>query len=162
MDKVATFEVDHTQLKPGVYISRQDRVGGELVTTFDVRLTAPYQDAPLSPEVLHTLEHLGAVYLREKSSLAGQILYWGPMGCQTGFDLLVTGDVSVREIVPVVREMCLFVAQFEGEIPGAQFAWQCGNYKLHDLQGAKQAAQQLAGVLAVWDEKDSLYPRRAN
>ena len=162
MDKVATFEVDHTQLKPGVYVSRQDRVGNEIVTTFDVRVTAPYQEAPLSPEVLHTLEHLGAVYLRGKSPLAGQILYWGPMGCQTGFDLLVSGEVSVQKIVEVLHQTFLFVADFEGEIPGAQFAWQCGNYKLHDLQEAKQAAQQFADVLLNWREQDSMYPRRTN
>ena len=162
MNKIATFEVDHTQLKPGVYLSRQDAVGNTAVTTFDVRFTAPYRELPLSPEILHTLEHLCAVYLREKSSWSSRILYWGPMGCQTGFDLLVIGNVSAREIVPVLREMCLFVAAFEGEIPGAQFAWQCGNYKLHDLQGAKQAAQKLAGVLAAWNEQDSHYPRRAN
>ena len=162
MNKIATFEVDHTQLKAGVYVSRKDTVGDTVVTTFDVRFTAPYQDAPLSPGVLHTLEHLGAVYLREKSSWSSRILYWGPMGCQTGFDLLVVGDAAAREIVSVLRKMCLFVAQFEGEIPGAQFAWQCGNYKLHDLQGAKQAAQKLADALAVWREDASIYPRRAN
>ena len=162
MDKVATFEVDHTQLKPGVYVSRQDRVGNEYITTLDVRLKQPYQQTPLTPAVLHTIEHLGAVYLRGQSLLAGRVLYWGPMGCQTGFDLLVTGEITLREIVPVLRETFLFIANFEGEIPGAQFAWQCGNYKLHDLQKAKQEAQQFADVLAHWREQDSLYPRRTN
>ena len=162
MDKVATFEVDHTQLKPGVYISRQDRVGGAVVTTFDVRIVRPYQEAPLSPGVLHTLEHLGAVYLRGKSPLAGQILYWGPMGCQTGFDLLVSGEVDVQKIVEVLHQTFLFIANFEGEIPGAQFAWQCGNYKLHHLKGARNAAEKFADVLMHWREQDSIYPRRTN
>ena len=162
MDKVATFEIDHTQLKPGVYVSRQDHAQSAVITTFDVRLKKPYQEPPLCPEVLHTIEHLGAVYLREKSAWASRILYWGPMGCQTGFDLLVIGDASPREMVPVLREAFLFIANFEGEIPGAQFAWQCGNYQLHDLPGARQEAKKFAAILAAWHEQDSVYPRRTN
>ena len=162
MDKVATFEVDHTLLKPGVYLSRKDTVGNVVITTVDVRLKAPYQETPLTPQVLHTLEHLGAVYLREKSSLAGHILYWGPMGCQTGFDLLLTGEVSLSQIVSVLRDTFLFIADFKGEIPGAQFAWQCGNYKLHDLKGAKQESKRFVEILTSWTEADSIYPRRTN
>ena len=162
MDKVATFEVDHTQLKPGVYLSRQDAVGNSVVTTLDVRLKAPYQEVPLTDAVMHTIEHLGAVYLREKSPLAGRILYWGPMGCQTGFDLLITGAVTLQEIVPVLRDTFLFIAGFEGKIPGAQFAWECGNYKLHDLKGAKQEAKRFAEILASWNEADGVYPHRTN
>ena len=162
MNKVATFEVDHTKLQPGVYVSRQDAVGNAVVTTFDVRFTAPYRELPLTPEILHTIEHLGAVYLREKSLLAERILYWGPMGCQTGFDLLIAGNVSAEEVVPQLRAMCLFVAGFEGEIPGAQFAWQCGNYQLHDLNGARAAAKKFAEVLSNWQKEDSTYPQRTN
>lgn len=162
MDQVATFEVDHTQLKPGVYLSRQDTLGKTAVSTWDVRLKRPYQEAPLTPEILHTIEHLGAVYLRGQSSLAGRVLYWGPMGCQTGFDLLVIGEVSAEEIVPVLRETFLFIANFQGEIPGAQFAWQCGNYKLHDLNGARQEAKKFATVLNHWRKENSVYPHRTN
>ena len=162
MSEVATFEIDHTKLAPGVYVSRQDKGSDATVTTFDVRFTRPYKDAPLTPGVLHTIEHLGAVYLREKSSWAPRILYWGPMGCQTGFDLLVTGVATAAEIVPALREMCLFIANFEGDIPGAEFAWQCGNYKLHDLNGARAAAQKFADVLANWKEENSFYPHRTN
>ena len=160
MNKIATFEVDHTKLQPGVYVSRQDAAGDTVITTFDVRFTAPYKDAPLTPEILHTIEHLGAVYLREKSSWSNRILYWGPMGCQTGFDLLVVGKISAEEIVPQLREMCLFIAEFEGEIPGAQFAWQCDNYQLHDLNGARAAAKKFAEVLADWKKENSVYPYR--
>ena len=162
MNKVATFEIDHTQLKPGVYVSRQDKMGTQVVTTFDVRLKTPYQEMPLTPAVLHTIEHLGAVYLREKSTMADRVLYWGPMGCQTGFDLLIAAEMSAREIVPVLRNTFLFIANFEGEIPGAQFAWQCGNYQLHDLDGARQEAKKFAAILENWCEEASVYPRRAN
>ncbi len=160
MNKVASFEVDHTQLQPGVYVSRKDTVGNTVVTTFDVRLTAPYREEPLSAPVLHTLEHLVAVYLREKSSWADRVLYWGPMGCQTGFDFLVMGEVAAAEIVPLLRAAFEFVAKFEGEIPGAQHAWQCGNYKLHDLKGAKEVAIRFSALLADWKEKQSEYPVR--
>lgn len=160
MDKVASFEVDHTQLQPGVYVSRTDAVGNTVVTTFDVRLTAPYREEPLSPAVLHTLEHLVAVYLREKSDWAGRILYWGPMGCQTGFDFLVIGEVSAAEIVPLLRVAFEFVAKFDGVIPGAEHAYQCGNYKLHDLKGAKEVAHRFATLLACWKENQSEYPAR--
>lgn len=162
MDKVASFEVDHLHLKPGVYLSRKDSVGDSVVTTLDVRLTAPYQEDPLTAEVMHTLEHLGAVYLRGQSSLATRILYWGPMGCQTGFDLLVAGEVKLEEAVPELRKMCLFIANFEGQIPGAAFAWQCGNYTLHDLNGARAAAKHFAQVLSDWKKENSIYPRRTN
>lgn len=162
MNKIATFEIDHTQLKPGVYVSRQDQVGDAIITTLDVRFKKPYKEPPLTPEILHTIEHLGAVYLREQSSWASRVLYWGPMGCQTGFDLLVVGDVSVGQIVPTLYEMCLFITSFEGKIPGAQFAWQCGNYQLHDLAGARQEAKKFAENLAAWKEENSFYPRRTN
>lgn len=162
MDKVATFQVDHTKLTPGVYVSRKDPVKDEVITTFDVRIKTPYQEQPLTPEVLHTLEHLGAVYLRGKSPLSGRILYWGPMGCQTGFDLLVVGDISLKEIVSTLRDTFLFIANFEGEIPGAQFSWQCGNYRLHDLNKARQEAKKFAEVLAHWRAEDGVYPARTN
>ena len=158
MDKVASFEVDHEQLIPGVYVSRKDRIGEQVVTTFDVRLTAPYRQEPLSAAVLHTLEHVGAVYLREKSAWALRILYWGPMGCQTGFDLLVAGDFEAKEAVPVLRETFAFIAGYEGKIPGAAAARECGNYRLHDLAGAKQVAREFVRVLAAWTPEKSVYP----
>ena len=158
MKKVASFEVDHEQLTPGVYVSRKDRIGEQVITTFDVRLTAPYRQETLPAAVLHTLEHLGAVYLREKSAWALRVLYWGPMGCQTGFDLLVAGDFGAKEAVPVLRETFSFIAGFTGEIPGAAQARQCGNYRLHDLAGAKQAAQKFLDVLAAWTPDQSVYP----
>lgn len=160
MNKVASFEVDHTQLQPGVYVSRKDAVGNTVVTTFDVRLTAPYREEPLSSAILHTLEHLVAVYLREKSSWADRVLYWGPMGCQTGFDLLVTGETTPEQLAPVLSEAFEFVVNFKGTIPGAEYAWQCGNYRLHDLKGAKEAARRFLKVLLAWTPEKGVYPWR--
>ncbi|MBR4592752.1 MAG: S-ribosylhomocysteine lyase [Elusimicrobiaceae bacterium] len=160
MDKVASFEVDHERLNAGVYVSRQDKFGTQIITTFDVRLTAPYRNTPLSAAVLHTLEHLGAVYLREQSVWADRMLYWGPMGCQTGFDLLVFGDCAVAEAVAVLRAAFLFISRYEGDIPGAQYAWQCGNYRLHDLPGARKAAADFVRILTDWTPEKSVYPRR--
>ena len=162
MNKVVHFEVDHEKLNPGVYVSRRDEIGPKVVTTFDVRLKAPYRQTPMSPAVIHTLEHLGAMFLREKSSWADKVIYWGPMGCQTGFDLLISGTWEAADAVPLLCEVFLFIANFEGPIPGAEHAWQCGNYRLHDLSGAKREARVFAEVLANWNPQDSVYSRRAN
>lgn len=162
MNKIPSFEVDHEKLNPGIYVNRRDQLGPKVVTTFDVRLKAPYRQTPLTPAVIHTLEHLGAVYLREHSSWADKVLYWGPKGCQTGFDLLIAGTWEAADAVSLLCEAFLFIANFEGEIPGAQKACQCGNYRLHDLDGAKREARAFAQVLANWTEQDSVYPRRVN
>lgn len=160
MNKVTSFQIDHEKLMPGIYVARRDAVGSKVITTFDVRFKAPYRQPPLTPAVIHTLEHLGAVYLREHSSWADKVLYWGPMGCQTGFDLLIAGTWEAADAVPLLCETLLFIASFEGEIPGAQYAWQCGNYRLHDLAGAKREVAALAQVLAAWKPQDSVYPQR--
>lgn len=162
MNKVTSFEVDHEKLNPGIYIARRDQLDTKTITTFDVRLKAPYRQVPLSPAVIHTLEHLGAVYLREHSSWADKVIYWGPMGCQTGFDLLIAGTWEASDAVPLLCEAFLFIANFEGPIPGAEHPWQCGNYRLHDLAGAKREARAFAEVLANWKPQDSVYPRRVN
>jgi len=157
--KVASFSVDHTRLKAGVYVSRIDTYQGTSVTTFDVRLVSPYAQEPLSAAALHTIEHLGAVYLREHSTWADRILYWGPMGCQTGFDFLVFGDVSAKEAVPLLKDTFAFIAEYKGEIPGAHDAAECGNYRLHDLTQAQEASRRFARVLETWKEEDSCYPQ---
>lgn len=162
MYKIATFEVDHTRLTPGVYLSRQDTLGNTVLTTLDVRIKKPYTEQPLSPAVLHTMEHVGAVYLRQQSAWKDRIVYWGPMGCQTGFDLLVAGTVDLSEAAEVIRKTFLFIAAFEGPIPGAQEPWQCGNYTLHDLPAAKLHARQFAQRMARWTPADSVYPHKTN
>ena len=162
MNKIPSFNVDHEKLIPGVYIERQDSWDKKTITTFDVRLKAPYRQTPLSPAVIHTLEHLGAVYLREHSSWADKVIYWGPMGCQTGFNLLIAGTWQATDAVPLLCETFLYIANFEGEIPGAQCAAECGNFRLHDLLGAKREARAFAEILARWTPQNSVYPLRSN
>ena len=141
MEKIPSFTIDHIRLLRGVYVSRQDVVGGEVVTTFDVRMKEPNREPALSPSAIHTMEHLVATFLRNHPVWASRIVYWGPMGCLTGNYLIVKGDVSSREIVPLLCEAFAFVASFEGEVPGAT-ARDCGNYLLMNLPEAQWEARK--------------------
>lgn len=135
MDKIESFKVDHLSLKSGLYVSRKDTKEGVTVTTFDLRVTSPNKEPVIDVPALHTIEHLGATFLRnsrEKES----IVYFGPMGCRTGFYLLIFGDISSEDIFPLVTEMCDFIITFEGEIPGAK-PEECGNYLEQNLEMAK-------------------------
>ncbi len=141
MKKIASFTIDHTRLEPGVYVSRKDTTpAGDVITTFDIRMTRPNREPALSPEALHAMEHLAATYLRNNPEWASRVVYWGPMGCCTGNYLLLSGDLQSRDILPLMRETMEFVAGYEGEIPGAS-ARDCGNYTFMDLEGARQAAR---------------------
>ncbi len=135
METIASFTVDHLELYPGVYVSRRDKSGDTVVTTFDLRITAPNREPVLDVPALHTIEHLGATFLRN-SALKDQIVYFGPMGCRTGCYLLTFGNRESAEILPLVLEMCDFILQFEGEIPGAR-PEQCGNWQEQNLDMAK-------------------------
>lgn len=158
MDKIASFQVDHSRLKPGIYISRKDKVHNDIVTTIDIRVKAPNVEPAMSPEEAHTIEHLGATYLRNLPAWKDRIIYFGPMGCLTGFYLIVAEDCKVAtpeymKLCGVVMEMFRFVASFEGEIPGAK-PDECGNWRLHDLPAAKKLAAEMvekgkAGLLEV-------------
>ena len=140
MKKIPSFTIDHTRLQPGIYVSRRDYTpAGDCITTFDVRLTAPNREPAVSPEALHTIEHLAATYLRNAPEWASRIVYWGPMGCCTGSYLLVQGEVEPREILPLMTRMFEFIAGFEGEIPGATAA-DCGNYTFNDLAEARRVS----------------------
>ena len=141
MQKIPSFTIDHCHLKRGVYISRQDRIGNDIVTTFDVRMKEPNREPALHPGALHTIEHLAATYLRNDPEWKDRIVYWGPMGCLTGNYLLVSGPFNARDIFDLMRRTFAFVATFEGEIPGAA-AKDCGNYLLHDLPMARWEAQK--------------------
>ena len=141
MQKIPSFTIDHCHLKRGVYISRQDRIGNDIVTTFDVRMKEPNREPALHPGALHTIEHLAATYLRNDPEWKDRIVYWGPMGCLTGNYLLVSGPFDVRDIFDLMRRTFAFVATFEGEIPGAA-AKDCGNYLLHDLPMARWEARK--------------------
>ncbi len=154
MDKIASFTVNHLVLEPGVYVSRVDRdpQSGCAVTTFDLRLTTPNREPVMNTAECHTIEHLGATFLRNHPVWAPRVVYFGPMGCRTGFYLVVFGEVSSEEILPLVRELFEFVRDFEGEIPGAR-PEECGNYLDQNLGMARWlAARYLTRDLAGIDE----------
>ncbi len=135
MKKIASFQIDHLNLLPGLYVSRRDERDGVCVTTFDMRVTAPNREPVIDMPALHTIEHLGATFFRN-SEIASDVVYFGPMGCRTGFYLLLFGNKEPADIINMVEKMCDFVLSFEGEIPGASPA-ECGNYSEQNLSMAK-------------------------
>lgn len=154
MEKIASFTVDHLTLMPGVYVSRLDRdpQSGAAVTTFDLRLTAPNREPVMNTAELHTIEHLGATFLRNHPIWATRVVYFGPMGCRTGFYLVVFGEVTSEEILPLVRELFEFVRDYQGEIPGAA-PDECGNYlDQNPAMAAWLAERYLTRDLAHADE----------
>lgn len=141
MEKIASFTIDHNRLLRGIYVSRRDITpSGDVITTFDIRLTEPNRQPALSPQALHTMEHLAATYLRNNKDWKDKIVYWGPMGCCTGNYLLMQGSLNPSDIIPLLTDTFKFIANFEDEIPGAT-AKDCGNYTFNDLPEAKKAAQ---------------------
>ena len=150
MKRIASFEVDHTRLLPGMYLSRKD---GEVVT-YDLRFIRPNTPPFLPPAVMHTIEHIFATYVRN-SRFGEHIVYFGPMGCRTGFYLLTQG-MSHGDAIALTRETLKFIAEYEGEIPGAT-AVECGNYREQDLPGAKAAAARMLPLLAAWTAEDLSY-----
>ena len=158
MKKIPSFTIDHILLKRGIYVSRQDVVGDETVTTFDVRMKEPNREPVLSPSAIHTIEHLAATFLRNHPVWADKIIYWGPMGCLTGNYLIVKGDITAAEILPLVKETFAFVAAYEGDVPGAT-ARDCGNYLLMNLPEARwEARKYLDEVLEKISDENLNYP----
>ncbi|MDD6616844.1 MAG: S-ribosylhomocysteine lyase [Lachnospiraceae bacterium] len=141
MEKIASFTIDHIRLLPGLYVSRKDHIGSETVTTFDIRITKPNEEPVMNTAEVHTIEHLGATFLRNHTEYADRIVYFGPMGCRTGFYLLLAGDYVSEDILPLMREMFAFIRDFEGEIPGA-CAKDCGNYLDMNLPMARYYANK--------------------
>lgn len=161
MEKIASFTIDHLRLVPGIYVSRKDAdpVKGGVVTTFDLRMTAPNREPVINTAPLHAIEHLGATFLRNDEEWKDRVLYFGPMGCRTGFYLLLFGDLEPADIADLVRRMFEFMASFEGEIPGAR-PEECGNWHDADLVGAKWWADRyLANTLTKLDESNTVYPQ---
>lgn len=159
MERIASFSVDHLLLEPGVYVSRIDRdpATGTAVTTFDLRLTTPNKEPVMNTAECHTIEHLGATFLRNHAEWSSRIVYFGPMGCRTGFYLVVFGEVTSEEILPLARELFEFVAGFEGDVPGAA-PEECGNYLDQNLPMANWLARRyLDRDLADIDEKHLHY-----
>lgn len=158
MEKIASFTVDHIRLQPGLYVSRKDRVGAETVTTFDLRLTSPNEEPVLNTAEAHTIEHLAATYLRNEPDWKDKVLYFGPMGCRTGFYLLLRGDYTSRQVLPLVRDCFRFIAEFEGAVPGAS-ARDCGNYLDMNLPMAKYWGARYARLLERADDSCLYYPK---
>lgn len=158
MEKIPSFTIDHSRLLRGIYVSRKDRVGGETVTTFDIRMKEPNREPVVHPGALHTIEHLAATYLRNDAEWKDKIIYWGPMGCLTGNYLVMKGDLTSRDIVELMRRTFRFIAGYEGDIPGAS-PRDCGNYLLHDLPMARWEARRfLTEVLDNISEANLTYP----
>ena len=136
MEKIASFTVNHMTLLPGVYVSRKDHVGDEVVTTFDIRMTRPNFEPVMNTAEIHAIEHLGATYLRNDAKYKDLTVYFGPMGCRTGFYLILSGDYESEDIVELMKSMFTFIADYEGEVPGAA-PRDCGNYLDINLPMAK-------------------------
>ena len=158
MKKITSFTINHLLLQPGVYVSRKDPVGGTVFTTFDLRLTSPNEEPVMNTAEMHTIEHLAATFLRNHKDYGSKTVYFGPMGCRTGFYLLLTGDYESRDIVPLMIEMWEFIRDFEGDVPGAS-ARDCGNYLDMNLPMAKYLAKRyLENVLYDIKEDRLVYP----
>lgn len=157
MEKIASFTIDHIRLQPGLYVSRKDKVGQETVTTFDLRITSPNEEPVINTAEMHTIEHLAATYLRNAPEWKERVLYFGPMGCRTGFYLLLAGDYSSRQILPLVTDCFAFIRDFRGEVPGAS-AMDCGNYLDMNLPMANYWGGRYAQLLQNIDETRLAYP----
>lgn len=158
MEKITSFTINHLKLLPGVYVSRKDRAGDAAVTTFDIRMTRPNFEPVMNTAEVHTIEHLGATFLRNHAEYKDRVLYFGPMGCRTGFYLLLAGDYESKDIVPLMREMFTFIRGYRGEVPGAS-ARDCGNYLDMNLPMANWLADRfLKEVLEQIDESRLTYP----
>ena len=160
MEKIASFTIDHLQLLRGVYVSRIDNTpSGDSITTFDIRLTEPNREPAISPEALHAMEHLAATFLRNNEEWKERVVYWGPMGCCTGNYLLLQGKPSPDEIIPLLKDTFRFIADFEGEVPGAT-PKDCGNCSFMDLAEAKRQARRfLNEVLEEIKPENMTYPQ---
>lgn len=160
MQKIPSFTIDHNRLLRGIYVSRRDVTpSGDILTTFDIRMTEPNREPSLSPEALHAMEHLAATYLRNNPRWKERIVYWGPMGCCTGNYLIVQGELDSADVVDLMRDTMDFIAGFEGEVPGAS-PRDCGNWSFMDLEGARRAARRyLTEVLADIRPESLVYPQ---
>lgn len=159
MDLIESFQVNHLKLKPGLYVSRKDKIGSETVTTFDIRMTTPNEEPVMVTSAVHAIEHLGATFLRNNDEIKNEVIYFGPMGCRTGFYLIIAGDLSANEVSEKVKEMFQFIIDFNDDIPGAN-AKECGNYKDMDLKMAKYYSKfYFDQVIKKIKKKQMVYPK---
>ena len=157
MEKITSFTIDHIKLQPGLYVSRKDKIGAQTVTTFDLRLISPNEEPVMNTAEMHTIEHLAATYLRNEPHWKEKVLYFGPMGCRTGFYLLLAGDYRSEEIVPLMRDCFCFIRDFRGEVPGAS-AKDCGNYLDMNLPMANHWGAKYAALLENIPQDRLVYP----
>lgn len=146
MKKITSFTIDHIRLQPGLYVSRKDAVGSETVTTFDLRLTSPNEEPVMNTAEVHTIEHLAATFLRNDPAWKDRVLYFGPMGCRTGFYLLLSGDLSSQDVLPLVTDCFRFIRDYRGEVPGAS-PKDCGNYLDMNLSMANYWGRRYTALL---------------
>ena len=159
MEKIASFTIDHIKLQPGVYVSRKDTFQDTVITTFDLRMTSPNEEPVMNTAEMHTIEHLGATFLRNHKDYKDHTVYFGPMGCRTGFYLLLEGDYSSRQILPLITEMYEFIRDFKGDVPGAS-PKDCGNYLDMNLPMANYLANRyLQEVLYNIPDNRLIYPQ---
>ena len=158
MEKIKSFTIDHLKLQSGVYVSRKDYVGDNTITTFDIRMTSPNEEPVMNTAEMHTIEHLGATFLRNHNDFKDKTIYFGPMGCRTGFYLLLAGDYESKDIIPLLTEMYTFIRDFKGEVPGAS-PKDCGNYLDMNLSMANYLANRyLDEVLIDIKPERLIYP----
>lgn len=159
MEKITSFTINHLKLQPGIYVSRKDHVGAETLTTFDLRMTSPNDEPVMNTAEVHTIEHLAATFLRNHAVYKDKIIYFGPMGCRTGFYLILAGDLSSKDIVPLMIEMYEFIRDYHDEVPGAS-PKDCGNYLDMNLGMANYLAKRyLDNVLYCIDDAHLIYPQ---
>lgn len=157
MEKISSFTIDHMRLQPGLYVSRKDKAGEEIITTFDLRLTSPNEEPVMNTAEIHTIEHMAATYLRNDPAWKDKVLYFGPMGCRTGFYLLLAGDYSSNNVLPLMQDCFRFIAEYEGDVPGAS-PRDCGNYLDMNLPMAKFVAKKYHALLQNIDDSRLHYP----
>ena len=151
MDLIPSFSVDHNRIVPGIFESRVDTLGSETVTTFDIRVKKPNAEPAVAPAAMHTMEHVIATYLRNHPEWNDKLVYWGPMGCLTGFYIIVKGHPASRDMFDIILDSFKYMRDFEGEVPGAQ-PENCGNYLMHDLPMAKWEADKYVKYLEDADK----------
>jgi S-ribosylhomocysteine lyase len=157
MEKIASFTIDHLRLSPGIFVSRRDQFDSSVITTFDLRFKTPNKEPVMDMPALHTIEHLGATFLRSHKDWSKRVVYFGPMGCRTGFYLILAGDFTSKDILPLIREMLDFMEQFSGAIPGAS-AKECGNWQEQNLEMAKWEVARYNTVLKNAKHENLNYP----
>lgn len=155
MEKIASFQVDHLRMKPGVFVSRKDKIDNVIITTFDMRFKEPNKEPVMDQPALHTIEHLCATFLRSHAEWGSKVIYFGPMGCRTGFYLILAGDYKSEDICPLLLEMFRWIETFEGDIPGAT-AMECGNWREQNIDMAKWEAVRYASLFK-YPKKENLY-----